>query len=446
MSNGTIWTRRAALLGSAGLLSGCGIFDGIFGSTKERLPGERRAVLAPRRDLEADAALANTPMNLPAAEARADWPQPGGNPGHAPGHAALPGGLSEVWRASVGTGSSYRRRITAGPVVAEGTVFAADAYGVVSAFDLARGGRRWRFDTRPEDDDVGAVGGGCTFDNGTLYVASGLGEVLALDPADGKVRWRMSPAAPPRGAPTVANGRIFVPTLDNALVAISAEDGKVLWTYRAQTAPALPLGLPGPAVVDDFLLAGFPSGELVAMRPEDGRVLWTESLAAGRGGLGDISGIRGLPVIDRGRVYANSLGGLSMAVDLRSGRRLWEREIGGSETPLVVGEWVFVTSMDGDMAAIGREDGRVRWLSDFNAPPAGKEKNEDPANFGPPLMAGGRIILPSSKGEALQIDPNDGSVSGRLRLPGGSTLPAVVAAGTLVFLTDDGYLVAFRGA
>lgn len=446
MANGAIWTRRAALLGGAGLLGGCSMFDDIFGTAKERLPGERRSVLAPRRDLEADAGLASTPMELPPPEARADWPQPGANTSHVPGHLALPGNLREAWRSSVGTGSSYRRRITSGPVVAEGTVFASDAYGVISAFDLARGGRRWRFDTRPEDDDVGAVGGGCSYDNGTLFVSSGLGEVLALNPADGTVRWRVSPPAPPRGAPTVAQGRVFVPTLDNALVALSAEDGRVLWTHRAQQAPALPLGLPGPAVVDDFLVAGFPSGELVAMRPEDGRVLWSESLAAGRGGLGDISGIRGLPVVDSGRVYANSLGGLSMAIDLRSGRRLWEREIGGSETPLVVGNWVFVLSSDGDMAAIGREDGRVRWVVDFNAPPPGEEKNENPANFGPPLLAGGQIILPSSKGEALLVNPSDGSVNGRLRLPGGSTLPAVVASGTLVFLTDDGSLVAFRGA
>ncbi len=446
MANGAIWTRRAALLGGAGLLGGCSMFDGIFGTAKEKLPGERRAVMAPRRDLEADPALANTPLNLPAAEARADWPQPGGNLSHAPGHVALPANLSEAWRSSVGTGSSYRRRITSGPVVAEGTVFASDAYGVISAFDLARGGRRWRFDTRKEDDDVGAVGGGCSYGDGTLYVASGLGEVLALNPADGKVRWRVTPPAPARGAPTVVQGRLFVPTLDNSLVALSIEDGRVLWTHKAQTAPALPLGLPGPAVFEDFLVAGFPSGELVAMRPEDGRVLWSESLAAGRGGLGDISGIRGLPVIDRGRVYATSLAGLSMAVDLRSGRRLWEREIGGSETPLVVGDWVFVISDDGTMAAIGREDGRVRWLVDFNAPPPGKEKNEEPANFAAPVMAGGRIILPSSKGEVLQINPSDGSIVGRLRLPGGSILPPVVAAGTLVLTTDDGDVVAFRGA
>jgi outer membrane protein assembly factor BamB len=440
-----VWTRRMALLGAAGMLAGCETLDDIFGESKKPLLGERRPVLAPRRDLEADEALLNTPLDLPQPEARANWPQAGGNASHAPGHLALPGTLSQAWTASVGSGNSYRSRITAGPVVAEGTVYAADAFGVVSAFDLARGGRRWRFDTKPKDDDVGAVGGGCAYEGGTLYVASGMAELLALDPADGKPRWRVPLPAPARGAPAVANGRVFVPALNNTVTAFSAEDGKQLWDYTAQSVPALPLGLPAPAVSEDFLVAGFPSGELVAMRPEDGRVLWTESLAAGRGGLGDISGVRGLPVIDRGRVYASGMGGLSMAVDLRSGRRLWEREVGGTEAPLVVGEWVFVLGGTGNLIAIGREDGRVRWLTELNVAPKGKDK-PDPASFGPPLMAGGRILLPSSKGELLQIDPASGSILGRQRLPDGCTQPAAVAAGTLVLLCDDGTLVAYRGA
>ncbi|RKK05118.1 dehydrogenase [Pseudoroseomonas wenyumeiae] len=440
-----VWTRRAALLGAAGLLAGCETLDDIFGESKKPLLGERRPVLAPRRDLEADEALANSPMDLPPPEARADWPQAGGNAGHAPGNLALPGSLTRAWTASAGSGNSYRSRITAGPVVAEGTVFASDAFGVVSAFDLGSGGRRWRFDTKPKKDDVGAVGGGCAYEGGVLYVASGMAELLALNPADGEPRWRVPLPAPARGAPSVANGRIFVPTLNNAVTAFSAEDGKKLWDYSAQAAPALPLGLPAPAVFEDFLVAGFPSGELVAMRPDDGRVLWTESLAAGRGGLGDISGVRGLPVIDRGRVYANSMGGLSMAVDLRSGRRLWEREIGGTETPLVVGEWVFVIGSTGNLVAIGREDGRVRWLTELNAPPKGKDKAE-PASFGPPLMGGGRILLPSSKGELLQIDPATGAVAGQMRLPDGCSQPGLVAAGTLVLLCDDGTLAAYRGA
>ena len=35
-----------------------------------------------------------------------------------------------------------------------------------------------------------------------------------------------------------------------------------------------------------------------------------------------------------------------VCLDLRSGRRLWEREVGGSETPWLAGDWLFVQTLD----------------------------------------------------------------------------------------------------
>jgi outer membrane protein assembly factor BamB len=444
--NGTIWTRRAALLGGAGLLVGCSTIDNLFGTQKTKLQGRRESIVAARRQLEVDPAAAGQPLSLPAPEPREAWPQPGGDVAHAPGHPALPSELRRAWTANAGTGSGYRRRITAGPVVAEGLVFASDAYGSITAHDLASGSRRWRFDSRPEDDSTGAVGAGCAFADGTLFVATGMAELIALNAANGKPRWRVKLPAPARGAPAAAGGQVFVPTIDGRLTALATADGKNLWTYRSQVTAAVPLGLPAPALQEEFLVAGFPSGELIALRPEDGRVLWTESLAgAGFGGLAEIFGIRGLPVIQNGRVYAMGMGGTSMAVDLRSGRRLWERELGGTESPVPVGDWLFLVGDDGTLVAMGREDGRVRWLSDLNAPPEGEEPDDEPATFATPILAGGRLILPSSKGEALLIDPATGATTGRLRLPDATTLPGAVAQNTLVLLSDNGTLSAWRG-
>ena len=45
-------------------------------------------------------------VNLPPIVENAEWPQAGGTISHAPGHPALGRGLVELWRSSVGTGSS----------------------------------------------------------------------------------------------------------------------------------------------------------------------------------------------------------------------------------------------------------------------------------------------------------------------------------------------------
>jgi outer membrane protein assembly factor BamB len=205
------------------------------------------------------------------------------------------------------------------------------------------------------------------------------------------------------------------------------------------------LGLPAPAVEGDMVVAGFGSGELVAIRAGDGRALWSETLSSARGGgISDIAAIAAMPVIDRGRVFAAGLGGLAIAIDLRSGRRLWEREVTSAEMPWSAGGAVFLITTDGDLACIDREDGRVRWvraLGRFRD----EAKRRDPITWGGPVLAGGRLLVTGSHGRMAQVDPGDGEVILTSRLPAGVTLPPAIAEGMLYLLAHDATLVALRG-
>jgi outer membrane protein assembly factor BamB len=329
-------------------------------------------------------------------------------------------------------------------VIAGESVYTVDSTGEVSAFALADGGRRWRAGTTPEDESAGRVGGGAAFADGVLYVATGMAEVLALSPEDGAVRWRVRTTSPSRGAPTVAAGRIFVATLENHLVALSTEDGRTLWTHRAGAQATIPLGLPAPAVEGETVVAGFGTGELTALRVTDGRVLWSEGLGLiGATSLADIVGITGLPVIDRGRVFASGLANTTIAVDLRSGRRLWERSFGSGNGVASAGDWVFALTRAGEAVALGREDGRIRWVSELDPTPEGGRRG-DAARFGPPILAGGFVLVPSSKAELLMLDPASGSIVGRTGLSSGVTLPGALAQGTLALLGEDATLMALR--
>lgn len=437
-------TRRAGLLAATGLLAGCETIDSIFGERKVPLPGERRTVLRPEPPIAADTGAAGT-ISLPAPTPIAEWPMEGGPGTHAPGHVALGERLGLAWRASVGSGSGYRQRLASGPIIAGEVVYAADAWGTVTAHGLADGRRRWMTDTSPVDHGAVALGGGVAFAEGVVYAATGAAEVLALDAATGGIRWRVRLPAGARGAPAVAGGRIFVPTTENHLVGLSAEDGRRLWTYRGTPQATLPFGLPAPAVEGETVVAGFGTGELVAVRASDGRLLWAETLGGvANTSLADIVGITGLPVIQDGRVIAVGLGNTAIAVDLRSGRRLWERNFGGPSGAATAGDWVFAVARGGEALALGREDGRIRWVSELDPAPAEGRRRGEPARFGRPLVGGGRVLVPSSRGELLQLDPANGAVLGRVALGSGVTLPMAAANGTLVALADDGTLIALR--
>ncbi len=438
--------RCACACALALFLGGCDIVPDWLGEAEAPpLTGERISLVALERAPRADPRIADLQVRLPPPTINYDWPQAGGYADHAMHHIAVPGSLVRVWRADIGEGGSDERRLLATPIIAAGRVYTLDAVGRVSAFEAASGRRLWRVGVVPEDEEDDALGGGLVYGRGLVYAATGAGEIVALDAASGGEVWRASMDAPVRAAPTLSEGRLFVVTYDNRLIVLNAGDGRELWTHSGFTETAQLLGAASPAVANGIVVAAFSSGELFALRTDDGRVAWSDTLAARRrvGALALLNDITGNPVIDRDRVYAVSHAGRLVAIDLRTGDRLWDQEISGLQTPWIAGEFLFVVTTDGDVLCLSRRDGRIRWvrsLPRYDDP----EDRTGPIFWSGPILVSDRLIVVGSHGEAISVSPYTGRVLGRLEMPGDIELAPVVANGTIYILTNEGELVALR--
>jgi outer membrane protein assembly factor BamB len=438
-----ILSRRAALLVPLSL-AGCDTISGWFETKKDPLPGKREAVGAAHRGFTPDQGA--TGVALPPPVLDTSWPQAAGDPTHLMGHLSANQTLKQVWTADLGEGGGYRRQILAQPVVANGVVYAMDSDSVVTAFNLNGGAKLWRTKTVNEDLNSSNVGGGLCWDGSTLYAVNGMAELLALDAAKGTIRWRHAIDVPARSAPTVADGRIFLITIDSKLLALSATDGKLLWSYQAtQTATTL-LGSPAPAVSQGIVVAGFGSGEIAAARAESGNVIWTDGLGLAQGGatLIDFLAIRGEPVISNGQIFATGLGGITMAADLLTGRRVWERRVASENTPWIAGDWMFLISTDQAIGAINTNDSRIAWVASLPRWENPEKKKDEITWFGP-ILAGGRLIVVGTNNQALSLNPMTGQTVSTLSL---SDAPApftpVVIDGTMLVVTNDGKLTAWR--
>jgi outer membrane protein assembly factor BamB len=441
--------RRSALLSASLLavfLGGCDTVGDWFGKTPDPpLPGQRVSVLTRERKVEPDARLADVAVTVPSPTVNAAWAQPGGVPDHAMGHLALAANPVEAWRGDVGAGSSSSRMLLGVPVIADGRVFAMDADAHVSALNERTGGSVWRVDTKPENERGGATGGGVAYADGRLFAATGYAEVMALDPANGSILWRKRVAGPVRGAPTVVGGRVLVLTLDNQLVALSASDGEVQWSHQGILETAGLLGAASPAADGSLVVAPYSSGELFGLRPENGRVSWQESLAAIRrtGALSNLADIRGLPVMDRGVVYAIGHSGRMVAIDQRIGNRVWETEVGGVQTPWLAGDYLYVVTNDQEVVAVTRQAGQVRWVAPLERYDDPQDKS-GPIVWAGPVLAGGRLWVAGSNGVLLGLSTANGKIEVTRSLPAAAFLPPIVANNTLYVLCDNGSLVAFR--
>ncbi len=437
--------RFTALLAVALLaLSGCGVFKG--GKNKPKTLGERVSVLDYEKQVQAEAELQGVEVVLPSAAVNPSWTQPGGNASGSMGHLALTGNLARIWSASIGKGSDATRRLNATPVIADNKLYTMDTEGRVSAFDASTGSPLWQRMIQLEGEGSRpAFGGGVSIADGRVFATTGFGIVVGLDANNGAELWRTKLPTPLRAAPGVEGGRVFVTSLDGQLSALSAETGAIQWQANATVEPAAILGPGAPAIALDTVVAGFPSGELFALRVENGRTAWQDQLSrTGRTtALGALSGIAASPVIDRGRVFAISHGGRMAALELSTGQRVWERDFAGVNTPWAAGDWVFAVTVDGQVVALTRAEGKIRWVAQLKRWRNEKKKTGGIEWFGP-VLAGDRLLLVSSEEDLAAVSPATGELLSTTSLKAKAYLPPVVANGMLYILTDDGTLTAYR--
>lgn len=413
---------------------------------KNRLKGERISVLSFEQRLEVDPRIADVQVQLPPAVVNQNWAQSGGNVSHVMHHLALGTDPRKVWEVSIGKGSDKRARLTSGPVAADGKIFTIDTAGKVSAFNAASGKTLWTHVIKLKgESDAAAFGGGVAYDGGRIYANTGYGLVVAIDAANGVEVWRQDIGVPLRGAPTVADGRVFAITYDNQIFALAAADGAIIWNEVGISENAGILGAASPAVDGGTVITAYSSGELYAMSVENGRTAWTDALTrTGRlTALSTLSDIDGDPVIDRGRVYATSHSGRMVAIDLRSGERVWERNVGSSNTPWIAGDYIFVVTVDSEVACLSRIDGRIRWVRQLQRY-ENQEKRKGLLDWTGPTLAGDRLIVTSSHGYALSISPYTGELISGMKMPGGVHTTPIVANETLYVLTDGGKLIAMK--
>lgn len=435
----------AAALATPLVLSACGAGD-FFGEDSEiPLPGERIPVLQTGTGLTADPDIADVPVVLPRPYVNAFWSQPGGNAAKALGHVDAGDALALAWSVSIGSGGDDETSLLTQPLVVGDTVLVLDSEAHLRALDAATGRERWHRELRPEEEDDAVYPGGIVADAENVYAATGFGEALSFSIADGSENWRVRLPGPIRGAPAIADGRLFAFTLENRTVALSTADGTRIWEHQGITEIASLLGGAAPAVQGSTVLVPYSSGQLFALRVETGRVVWVENLSSLRAldAISRLADIRGNPVIDGDLAFAVSHAGRMAAIDMRSGRRVWERAIGSTHMPWVAGEYVFVASLTGDVVALTRRDGRVRWVHRLPRY-EDMEDEEDPIQYAGPVLVGDRLLLGSTDGFVYAISPYTGDMLGRIDVGDPIYLAPIVAGGTVYVLDNDAQLRAYR--
>ena len=300
--------------------------------------------------------------------------------------------------------------------------------GTVLALDAQTGRELWR------GNAGGKLAAGVGSDGRFAAVVTREGELVVFDA--GAVKWRKPLGARIATPPLVAGERVFVVGVDRGVRAFDALDGRRLWTLQR---PGDPLTLSQAGVLvpfKDTLLAG-QGPRMVGIDPTAGTIRWDVVVGSPRG-ANEIERLADLvaPAARVGDlVCTRSFQAAVGCVDAQRGATVWTRNVGGTDGVAADSEFVFGADATDRLTAWKTPSGDVAWTNDKYL----YRGMSAPAIFAKAVVFGdieGTVhLLARDTGEPLQRLTTDGSAI---------TVPPVVVGSTLLVVTKNGGVYAFR--
>jgi outer membrane protein assembly factor BamB len=302
-----------------------------------------------------------------------------------------------VWSAQAGATDRYDFT----PALDAGFVYAANAKGEIVKLDAANGRQVWRVNAGE------TISGGVGTGGGLVMVGTNRGDVLAYD-INGKLVWKTRASSEVLSAPRYFDGYVIVRSGNSHIAGFDAADGSRKWVYE-RTSPTLSLRSSAGLIVDGgAVYAGFAGGKMVSIRADNGKLLWEASVAQPKGvtEIERISDITSLPVVDGPVVYAVAYQGRVAAVDRRSGKVLWNRDISSYSGLSVENGKVYIAHALGSVYALNDANSKTFWRQ-----PALLNRR-----LTAPLPLGDVVAIGDLEGYIHFLDRDDGSIVGRIKL------------------------------
>ena len=356
--------------------------------------------------------------------------------------------VEKLWSESLGDGEGnlgFRQR----PAFDGSTVFAVSDGGALRAIDVETGKTRWERDLEELSNSRGwrlwengvregglqsSVGVG----EGLVVVAGRSGAVFAVSADGGEPRWEAQASAEVLATPLVSNGLVIIRSQDGRVLGLNAADGKQRWAFDRAIPTLSSRGASTPVPAAGLVLVGNDDGTVVALRPDDGLPVWEAAVAEpeGRSELDRLVDIDGDLAVGSDAVYASSVRGITAAIAIASGQVAWTRDNGGANSVELTADGVLVADKGGTLWALDRAGGSALWRQEglVRRQPTG------------PALAGNFAVVGDLEGYLHWFDPRTGEFVARERVDNARILatPLVTPSGTVVAVTDEGRLAAYR--
>ncbi len=340
--------------------------------------------------------------------------------------------VKKLWSEGVGGGKKQLvLRLGLGPAADNGLVFAASHKGEVLAASLDTGRHVWVKKLKIP------ISAGPAAALGIVVVGSSKGDIVAMDGATGRQLWRSKVNSELLSDPAIGEKAVVLRSVDGRLHGFDAHTGKELWSVEQQV-PRLSLrGTATPIIVKDVAISGFDNGKVMAVSVSTGDTVWDTALASphGRTELDRLVDIDSAVHAVGDNVFATGYQGRTAMLALDSGQIWWGHDMSSYKGLAVDDDNLYVTQSDGVVVGLRQRDGSELW----------RNQKLRMRRLSTPALTSTAVVVADFQGYVHWLDKTTGELVARERIDKKRITTTPVAVGdTVVVLSDDGKLAAFR--
>ncbi len=310
------------------------------------------------------------------------------------------------------------------PVLFGEDIYAASANGRVYKVSSVTGKQIWQAKLQKEAISAGVGVGG-----GLVLVGSDQGIVYAFNQENGSIAWQASLKSEILASPVIDNGVVVARTGDGKVFGLSSYDGSVKWTISRQLPKLTLRGDSRPVVTQGVAFIGFSDGNMAALRAENGAALWDFPISFPRGTneIDRLSDVDTNPLLVGDFLYISSYQEVTHALDIANQRIAWSSDVSSFHSLAYDAAYLYITDKLGVVHQLDRANGQKNW----SQPALQHFAVSAPVSVGP------YVLVSEGDGGLYVLRKTDGQVVGKHKLGSKTIIGEPIVDSDIVYFLDS---------
>jgi len=277
--------------------------------------------------------------------------------------------------------------------------------------------------------------------NNILIVTDDVAKYYAINIDTSELLWTKTNIVPFNSNIKIKDNFFYVVDYKNILRCISIKDGTEIWNLKTEESLTRSNTRISTVIKNENIYFNNTIGDITAVNLKSGRLVWQLPTQSNNISKNAFQLSNSELVINERAIFFSNNKNEFYSIDTETGLINWKTEISSDLKPVVIGKLIITISEKGYLYLVDKKSGNIIRINDiFKNYKDKKRKKIKPTGF---FVALNKIYLTNSDGKLIIVNSNEGNILNIVKISGGKILQPFINENNL-FLISNGSIIRFN--